>query len=236
MSKHLQRDLDHLRRKILEMGNLAEEAMGQAVDSVIERHLETAEAVIRGDAELDAKELEVEEDVLKILALHQPVAADLRFLVAVLKVNNDLERIGDLAKNIAKRARQLAEANWPEEPSRDLRCMMQRVQKVLKHALDALVRLDPQAARAVCREDDDVDLLLKDIFGSLQRSMMEDPAHVPQYLATLSVARYLERIADLATNIAEDVVFMVEGEIIRHGAPDEKARVLPMRPGTTGRS
>ncbi|NNE43944.1 MAG: phosphate signaling complex protein PhoU, partial [Gemmatimonadetes bacterium] len=195
---------------------------------VLDRKIETAERVIAGDERLDAKEIEVEGDVLKILALHQPVAADLRFLVAVLKVNNDLERIGDLAKNIAKRARDLARAEWPEAPSRDLRKMMKRVQRMLKHALDALVRLDSQAARAVCREDDEVDLLLKDVFHALEEEMIRQPKNVPQYLATLSVARHLERIADLATNIAEDVVFTVEGEVIRHGGGEELARVVPI--------
>jgi len=217
MSKHLERDLDRLKQSLLEMGAMAEQALGLAVDSVLERHVDIAERVMAGDDRLDAKEMEIEEECLKILALHQPVAADLRFLVSVLKVNNDLERVGDLAKNIAKRARQLAKAEWPKAPSGDLRRMMKRVQSMLNQALDSLVRMDTGLARSVCREDDEVDALLKEIFHSLERAMREDPQHISQYMATLSVARYLERTADLTTNIAEDVVFTVEGVVIRHG-------------------
>ncbi|MGQ0720350.1 MAG: phosphate signaling complex protein PhoU [Candidatus Eiseniibacteriota bacterium] len=217
MSKHLQRDLDYLKRDILEMGRLAEEAMAAAVDAVFDRRVATAERVIQGDEILDTKEVEVEAECLKILALHQPVAADLRFLVAVLKVNNDLERVGDLAKNIAERALDLARAGWTQAPSKELRRMMQRVQSMLTRSLDALVRLDPQLARSVCRDDDEVDLLLKEIFDAVSKAIIQDPQNVRLFIATLSVARYLERIADQTTNIAEDVVFLVEGEVIRHG-------------------
>ena len=135
---------------------------------------------------------------------------------------------------LAAFTRSLARADWPEAPSRDLRRMMKRVQSMLHHALDSLVRLDPQAARAVCREDDDVDRLLKDVFDALAEAMAKAPDRIPEYISTLTVARCLERIADLATNIAEDVVFTVEGEVIRHGGGEDDSNVVPMPQNRSG--
>jgi phosphate transport system protein len=233
MSKHLQRDLESLKRQILEMGSLSEGALRDAVEALLERRMEPAETVIRRDKEIDVREVEIEEECLKVLALHQPVAQDLRFLVAVLKVNNDLERIGDHAQNIAKRAVKMARDGWKEAPPPGLRKMTDRVLQMLKRSLDALVRMDPQAARAVCREDDDVDALLKELFQSQMERMAKHPDWIPHLMGDLSVARNLERIADLATNIAEDVVFTVEGEVIRHGhgLPPDAGNVVPLPRG-----
>lgn len=230
MSKHLQRDLEHLKRHILEMGSLTERALATAVSALLERRMEPAEEVIRRDKEIDAREVDVEEECLKVLALHQPVAQDLRFLVAVLKVNNDLERIGDHAQNIAKRAVKMAREEWKEAPPSGLRKMADRVLAMLKRSLDALVRMDPQAARAVCREDDDVDELLKELFRVQMERMAKHPEWIPHLMGDLSVARNLERIADLATNISEDVVFTVEGDVIRHGGGPLEAgdNVVPL--------
>ena len=222
MSKHLQRDLDGLKRDILAMGTLAEEATAKAVEAVFRRDETLAQEVIDGDDLLDAKEIAVEEECLKILALHQPVAADLRFIVAVLKVNNDLERMGDLAKNVAKRTGVISESGPGDPVSGDLRIMMERVRGMVHRSLESLVRLDPVAARAVCEEDDAVDVLNRQIFKTLRDTMSANAEEVPRGLAYIAVARNLERIADLATNIAEDVVFTVEGEVIRHRGGEEE--------------
>ena len=227
MSKHLERDLERLKREILVMGSLAEEAMRRALEALFNESYELAGEVIRGDGELDRKEVEVEEECLKVLALHQPVAADLRFIVAVLKVNNDLERMGDLAQTIASRAQMISKLDRMEPPN-VLRALADRVRQMVKRSLDALVRLDPNLARSVCRDDDEVDALHRKMFLSMQELMMGDSKIVPNALCYISVSRALERIADLATNIAEDVVFTVEGDVIRHGRGREMGDVIPL--------
>lgn len=220
--KHLSRDLARLEQEILAVGGMVEEQLRKATAALIERRTELSDLVVAGDARIDAKEVEVEEECLKVLALHQPVAGDLRFLVAVLKVNNDLERMGDLAVNVAERARELAEGP-PLPPVIDLPRMVGAVRGMVAGCLDALVRRDPAAARAVCERDDEVDALYERNFASLQELMERDPGAVRRAIHALSASRHLERIADLATNIAEDVVFMVEGDVIRHGAARRRA-------------
>ncbi len=217
--KHLRRDLERLEREILRVGALVEEAIRKATIALVDRRPELAEAVIAGDAQIDAMEVEVEEECLKILALHQPVATDLRFLVAVLKVNNDLERMGDLAVNVAERARYLA-THEPLEVPLDFPCMVERVRDMVADSLGALVRQDAPAARAVCERDDAVDAINRHMFSVLQDLMERDPPSIQRAVHALSASRHLERIADLATNIAEDVVFMVDGDVIRHRAED----------------
>ncbi|MCA9750860.1 MAG: phosphate signaling complex protein PhoU [Gemmatimonadetes bacterium] len=216
MLKHLQRDLEGLKREILAMGNLAEDATGRALEALLSSDVDSAAAVIDGDADLDRKEMEVEEECLKILALHQPVAADLRFIVAILKVNNDLERIGDLAANIAKRAITLASSRTVDLPP-ELRTMMEKVQRMVVRSLDSLVKMDAGIAREVLRADEGVDAIHKRMYQYLQDRMRDDPNRIPEYIQVLSISRHLERIADQSTNIAEDVIFTVEGELVRHG-------------------
>ena len=220
--KHLQRDLENLKREILAMGSFAEEATGRALEALLTGDVGLAESVIDGDVRLDRKEMEVEEECLKILALHQPVAADLRFIVAVLKVNNDLERIGDLAANIAKRAITLSRSRKVEPPS-ELRAMMERVQGMVMASLDSLVRMDARIAREVLQADESVDAIHKRMYEALQARMREDPDHIPEYVQVLSISRYLERIADQSTNVAEDVIFTVEGDLVRHGGWELRA-------------
>lgn len=215
MSEHLLRDLEHLKREILAMGGMVEESINLAITAVVDRRPDLAEQVLRGDDDIDARELEVEDECLKVLALHQPVAGDLRFIVAVMKVNNDLERMGDLALNIAERAQDLAQVSPVEEPA-ILRGMAERVRQMVQQSLDALVRQDAGLARKVCEEDAAVDEQHRNRFVELQRIMKSDPERVEGAVQLLSVSRYLERIADHATNIAEDVVFMAEGKVIRH--------------------
>ena len=215
MSKHLQRDLDRLKKEILGMGAMVEQATNKAITALVERRPELAQEVMAGDDAIDRKELTTEEECLKTLALHQPVAADLRFVVAVMKVTNDLERMGDLAVNIAERAAYLS-THPPIEVPLDFQRMADRVRRMLQDSLNALVSRDTALARRICRDDDEVDAINRDMFVALQDLMFRKPETIKRAVHTLSASRHLERIADLATNIAEDVVFMVEGEVIRH--------------------
>lgn len=216
MAKHLRRDLEHLERELLELGAMVEHAIKSAIIALIDRRPELAEEVLRGDDAIDAKEVEVEEECLKVLALHQPCAGDLRTIVAMLKVNNDLERMGDCATNIAERARDLAAQEPIPTPLDELRRMTEAVRAMVGQSLDALVRHDANRAREVCLRDAEVDGLNRRMFVLLQELMQQEPRTVTRAVSTLSVSRNLERIADLATNIAEDVVFLVDGEVIRH--------------------
>jgi len=224
MTKHLLHDLDQLKKDLLTMGAMVEEATNKAIASLVHRNPALADEVLAGDDAIDRKELEIEDECLKALALHQPVAGDLRFIVAVMKVNNDLERVGDLAQNIAERARFLA-THEPIDVALDFGRMVERVRTMLSQSLDALVQQDTVLARKVCAQDDEVDRLFQQMFSTLQELMQRRPDTIERAVHTLSVARHLERIADHATNIAEDTVFMVEGEIIRHH-PEQLARPL----------
>jgi len=215
MSKHLLHDLDQLKKDLLTMGSMVEEAANKAIASLVQRRPELAAEVLAGDDLIDRKELEVEDKCLKMLALHQPVAGDLRFIVGCIKVNNDLERMGDLAQNIAERAAFLA-THDPLDVDLDFDRMVEQVRSMVSRGLDALVNLDTRLARAVCSEDDQVDHYNKQMFTQLQDLMARRPETIERAVQLLSVSRHLERIADLATNIAEDIVFMVEGEVIRH--------------------
>jgi phosphate transport system protein len=197
------------------MGAMVESAIHRAIASLVDRLPELADQVLAGDDAIDECELQVEDACLKILALHQPVASDLRYVVAVMKVNNDLERMGDLAQNIAERAAYLS-THPPLKVELPFARMTQKVQGMVSSALDALVNSDTRLARRVCEQDDEVDELNREMYVVLQDVMKRDPDSVERAVHTLSVARHLERIADQATNIAEDVVFMVEGEVIRH--------------------
>lgn len=215
MATHLLRDLENLKREILLLGAMVEEATHKAILTVVDRRTELAEEVILGDREVDDREVQLEEECLKVLALHQPVANDLRFVLAVIKVNNDLERMGDLAKNIAERGRDLARQGETVVPQ-EIRTMAERVRRMLRDSLNAVVQSDIGLARSVLDDDEEVDELHKRIFSVVKDRIRDDPEEVESLIQLLSVSRYLERSADLATNIAEDVVFMVNGEVIRH--------------------
>jgi phosphate transport system protein len=215
MAKQLPRQIDALKQKILFVGTLVEEAIAKAISALINRDRNLANTVIEADEEIDRMEVDVEEEVLKILALYQPVAADLRFVVAVLKINNDLERMGDLARNIAKRAVFLAGCERFDLPV-DFRGMANRAQSMVKQSLDALVNSDPSLAQKVRESDDEVDALRSTIEKQIEQQIAHHPDRTDCLMRLSSVARHLERIADMATNIAEDVIYMVEGEIVRH--------------------
>ncbi len=219
MSVHLKREIDNLKERILSLSAVVEDRVHQAVKSLETRDSELAEKIINGDVEIDREEVEIEEDCLKILALHQPVAVDLRLIVAVLKINNDLERIGDLAVNIARKAAAFA-SQPPMEIPFDLADMSEKTQAMLRDSLDSLVNLDTSLARRVCARDDEVDRMKHEIRLQVEQMIGIEPKHVTSLLKLLAASRNLERIADLATNIAEDVIYMVEGKIIRHRAKD----------------
>jgi phosphate transport system protein len=215
MSQHFIRAIEHLKKKLLAVGAIVEERIAKAITAVVKHDAKLALEVVEGDEEIDQMEVDVEEDCLKILALYQPVAIDLRFVVAVLKINNDLERMADHAVNIARRAEYLATYPDAALPS-DLEVMVQKTQTMVRESLDAFVRQDAVLARQVCAADEEVDQLNRQMHVLIQQQIHANPDRVEQLIHQLSVSRQLERIADLATNVAEDVVYTVEGAIIRH--------------------
>lgn len=216
MAKIFIRELDNIKKKILSLGALVEERVRLAVDAVVNRDLEAAERIITNDYEVDEMEVEVEEECLKVLALHQPVAVDLRFLIAVIKINNDLERIGDQAVNIAQRVRVLAKQSEPVYTF-DYSLMAQKAEKMLRMSLDSLVNLDEDLAFKVVTMDDEVDQIQREAYDLIKKTLKENPAFTGFLINFYLVARHLERLADHATNIAEEVIYLIEGEIIRHG-------------------
>lgn len=223
MTSHLHREIESLKLKLLSLSAVVEEQVQKAVKALHERDAELARRVIHADdEEVDKAEVDVEEECLKVLALHQPVATDLRFIVAVLKINNDLERVGDMAVNIAERAGFLAQQ--PVEVPFDFREMAHKAQSMLKMSLDALVNMDPELGRRVCATDDEVDTMNREMYDRVQQRIREHPEHVECLMHFLAVSRHLERVADHATNIAEDVIYMVTGEIVRHKAEDYSAQ------------
>jgi phosphate transport system protein len=215
MTRHFLLALDALNKDVLTMGGAVESALGRAVRALLERDVVEAQAVIDGDREVNLLELRIDEECLKILALHQPAARDLRFVTGVMKIINDQERVGDLAVNVAERARVIAGLPPRETPSALIE-MSERVRGMLTSALDALVRQDPKRAHEVLKMDGKVDDLLKGLFERMEKELRADPALVPWGLQILSASKNLERIADHASNIAEDVVYMVDGTILRH--------------------
>ncbi len=226
MSRHLQREIEKLKKHILALSALIEESLHKAIKSLLERDEKLAQQVIKGDKDIDQMEIDVEEECLKILALHQPVAIDLRFIVAILKINNDLERIGDLAVNIAERVVFLS-TKEPVTITFDFPRMVEIAKSMLKQSIDALVNMDTVLAEQVCASDDEIDSLNREMYRQIQDAIRKYPERMECLIHLLAVSRHLERIADHATNIAEDVIYMVEGEIIRHkggAGPNHKTR------------
>jgi phosphate transport system protein len=215
MSKHLQRDLDSLQRDILSQAALVEEAIHKAIRSLQQRDAMLAQQVIDGDSSIDEEENHVEEECLKVLALHQPVAIDLRRIASALLINVDLERMGDLAEDIAERALTLCRPPFIPIPA-NLQRMTDMAVTMVRQALDAFIEMDARLARAVCRQDDEVDRLNNAIIDELIRTMKASPELVEPGLSLFSATRHIERIGDHATNIAEDVIYLVEGEMVRH--------------------
>lgn len=219
MTIHMVREIENLKKKILELGGLVEQNVHLAVQSLETRDSELAQSIINADLSIDDKEVELEEECLKLLALHQPVAIDLRFVVAVLKINNDLERISDLAVNIAERALFLNQHEKINIPF-DFFNMVEKTKIMLRKSLDALVNMDPHMAHEVLASDDEVDAINRQMYKQVQDGILQEPSQIERLIHYLSTSRHLERIADHATNIAEDVIYMVDGEIVRHRAED----------------
>jgi phosphate transport system protein len=219
MKTHFQRDMERLERDILYLGSLVEQATNKAILAFTARRPELAEVLIAADDEIDLREVQIEDECLKVLALHQPVAGDLRYLISAIKVNTMLERMGDLAVNIAERALSLAQLP-PLASAPDLQQITTDVRQMVKLSLDALVQQDTKLAREICEMDDAVDEMHHGIIRELRDLMAADSSTVERALHYLIAARNLERIADHAVNIAQDVVFMVDGQVIRHGPKD----------------
>jgi len=216
MAKHFDRELEKLKKKILSLGALVEERVYLAIKAIESRDPDLAEKIIRLDHEIDETEVEVEEECLKILALYQPVAIDLRFIVAVIKINNDLERIGDEAVNIAERIQSIAK--YPNISFHfDYTEMAEIAAAMLKQSLDALVNLDIDMAFRVLTLDDEVDDIQSKAYSQIKQAMREHPKEMTYLINLYLISRHLERIADHATNISEEVVYLIEGEIVRHG-------------------
>jgi phosphate transport system protein len=229
-ARHLQEEFALLRGKLLEMAGMAEELLKVAVEAMVERDLQKADSVVLGDRELDAMELELDEHCINILALHQPVARDLRFITMAMRISNDLERVGDHSVNIAHQVKDLPPGQGLSR-SAELEEMARIAGEMLSDALDSFVRSDARAAREVCRRDDVVDGLEDTLFRVLLTHMMEDPRRIGTGIALILMARNFERVADLATNIAEDVVYLVEGQSIKHGTRRAEEPASPDREG-----
>jgi phosphate transport system protein len=216
MSVHFLRQLDKLKRLILTLGELVQDAVDDSIIAVSDRDVKLAEKVLKAEEQIDEMEIEVEEECLHTLALHQPVAFDLRYVVSVLKINNDLERVSDLAKNIAQQAFFLAKEERLIEMPFDLPLMARLVKAMLRDALKAMVNVDTALAQKVVDADDEVDDMHESVYDIIFRKLRETPEFTEQLVHLMSVSRQLERIADHAVNIAEDVLYTSGGEIVRH--------------------
>ena len=215
MSKQIEEDLTELTRKVSHMGGLVEEALDRALMALLDRRADLARIVIEGDEVVDELENEVEESCLDVLALRQPVARDLRYVAGILKINSDLERMADLAVNIAERAEVLAEV--PPLPFRpDVSRLAALVKRMVRDGLDALQRLDAALAWTTWRADDEADRLYRELIGETIQFMREHNERIGDVMHLVGALRNLERLADHATNIAEDVIFVVNGRIVRH--------------------
>ena len=232
--RHFHDELSHVKVRLLTMSGEAEAALGLAVDALLERDGEKAQRVIAGDRVIDSMEVEIEEQCINLLALQQPMARDLRMLTSALKIANDLERVGDHAVNIAQSAERLTQAR-PIAPEPEIVEMARLARDMLSDALEAFIRGDAASGREVCLRDDKVDALHRSVFRILLTHMMEDPHMIGVGMELFLVSRNLERVADLATNIGEDVVFLVEGKSIKHHAEDRgEAAASGVHPAAAG--
>ncbi len=220
MQRHIDVELAGIKEALIRMASLAEGAIGRSIKALVSRNAEMAHQVISSDDAINTLEIEIDELCLRTMARYQPEAKDLRFLAMVLKINNDLERMGDQAVNIAERTLDLLKEPLLK-PLIDIPRMAEIAQRMVKESLDAFVQQDPERARSVCRQDDQVDRLDDQIFRELLTYMMEDPKTITRSVHLILVSRHLERIADHATNIAEDVVYLIQGKTIKHHAADE---------------
>ena len=215
--RHFHEQLDQLKQRLLDMSERAESLVDLSVEALLRRDAGKADAVIEGDAEIDSLEVEVEALAVSLLALQQPMARDLRFIISAIKISSDLERVGDHAVNIAQSTQRLVDMKSNITPDPEIEDMARRARLMLGDSLDAFVRADGVLGREVCRRDDQVDALHDSLFRILLTHMLEDPTTISAALELFLVSRNLERVADLATNIGEDAVFLAEGKNIKHG-------------------
>jgi len=215
LTRHFQDDLDALRQRLLAMGGLAEERLRESVRGVMDRDGAVLDAVLKGDQPINDLHIEVDDRCVKLLALHQPMAADLRVIVAAVKINADLERVGDLAVNIAEAGKRYLH-HAPVKPLIDIPRMAELAQSMLRDALDAFVRRDIALAEAVLQQDDLVDALKVQIFRELLTFMLQNPTTIEPALDLILISRHIERIGDHATNVAEDVIFILSAKDVRH--------------------
>ena len=218
--RHFHDQLDALKQRLIDMSEHAERLVELSVQALLEHDADKAHAVISGDRTVDALEIEVEQAAIALLALQQPLARDLRYIIGAIKVSSDLERVGDHGVNIAESALRLIEMKSNITPDPEIQDMARRSRDMLRDALDAFVRADGGLGRAVCRADDAVDSLHDSVFRILLTHMMESPPRISEALELLLVSRNLERVADLATNIGEDAVYLAEGKQIKHHFED----------------
>jgi phosphate transport system protein len=219
---HFETDLQALKNRLLNMGAMVEERVHGAIQALMERNLEAAEAIAHGDEEVNALQIEIDDRCLKLLALQQPMASDLRLITSAMKINADLERIGDQAVNIAEQAVRVL-AHPPLKSIIDLPRMAAIAERMTRESLDAFVRKDADLARSILKRDDEVDEMKDHVFRVLLTYMMADPGTIERALGLILVSRHLERIADHATNIAEDVIFVVEAKDVRHHHEERQA-------------
>jgi phosphate transport system protein len=218
---HFEEDLQALKQRLLTMGALVEERAHSAIGALIHRRVDEAELIVKSDKEVNDLQMEIDDRCLKLLALQQPMATDLRLITSAMKINADLERIGDQAVNIAENTIKLL-PQPPLKPLIDIPRMAEIAEKMTRDALDAFVRKDAELARSVLGRDDEVDQLKDQVFRELLTYMMADPGTIQRALALILISRNVERIADHATNIAEDVIFLVEAKDVRHGREAEE--------------
>ena len=226
MPKRLQKELEKIKKRILALGTMVEERVRMAIKAIETWDPDLSGQIMRMDYEIDELEIEVEEECLKILALHQPVAVDLRFLIAVIKINNDLERIGDEAVNIANRVRNIAKRQRLQL-SFDYSIMAEKAAAMFRMSLDSLVNMDIDLAFKVLTMDDEVDHMHREIYDKIKAIMSEKPDASGYLINLYTISRHLERLADHSTNIAEEVIYLIEGEIVRHGRWGDGAPTPP---------
>lgn len=218
--KHFSRELEKIKKLILSLGTMVEERVRMATQAVENNDAALAQRIIKSDYEVDEMEVDIEEECLKVLALHQPVAVDLRFIIAVIKINNELERIGDQAVNIAERVGVTAKIEQMEMFF-DYSAMGEKAQTMLKSSLDALVKMDYDQAFNVVLMDDEVDAIKELAYDRIKKAIGDHPDKIGYLINLLLISRHLERLADHATNIAEEVIYLIEGEIVRHAQHDQ---------------
>lgn len=224
--RHFVQELDDLQQRLLEMGGLVESSIHESVLTLVDRNASHAEEVWRNEARINRCEIEIDDLAIRLLALQQPMASDLRLITAAIKINTDLERMGDLAVNIVQRSVELIK--FPEvKPLIDIPAMAKLAEGMVRKSLDAFVRRDAELARTVLLSDDNVDRLRTSVYRELIALMQQDPTIIPQGVDLILISRHLERIADHATNVAEDTLFLIKGIDVRHHAEEEAGGTRP---------